>query len=170
MMSWQLVHLTLHADNIEYSKLCGNDFTLCSYLNKTSPGNKMKTFFASTFNEFISFAGGRRWILQKRDSSSLITNNWGEVYGVCMCAEKKIDLGFEYSTTLFLASLLVSFVFLDSTPRSVSNENFALHFLHLQEIASIKVLILFDKVSLIRVSAIRNLIERTLQNSTFMNL
>ena len=60
-----------------------------------------------------------------------------EVYGVCMCAEKKIDLGFEYSITLFLASLLVSFVFLDSTPRSVSNENFALHFLHLQEIASI---------------------------------
>ena len=68
-----------------------------------------------------------------------------EVYGVCMCAEKKIDLGFEYSITLFLASLLVSFVFLDSTPRSVSNENFALYFLHLQEKASINVLVVFNK-------------------------
>ena len=60
-----------------------------------------------------------------------------EVYGVRLYAEKKIDLGFEYSITLFLASLLVSFVFLDSTPRSVSNENFALYFLHLQEIADV---------------------------------
>ena len=64
----------------------------------------------------------------------------------CVCVpRKKIDLGFEYSITLFLASLLVSCVFLDSTPRSVSNENFALYFLHLQEKSSIYVLVLFDK-------------------------